>query len=102
MDWRNDRCTYICHYRIVLAMEFDWDEAKNRENRKNHGVSFETARDVFDDPTALTQPDSVHSDDEPRWNTLGAVGPGSVLFVVHIWRGEETIRIISARVATSR
>jgi uncharacterized protein len=86
-------------------MPFDWDEAKNTANRKKHGVSFETAALIFDDPYALTQPDLAHFEEE-RFITLGAIGPGSILFVVHAnYEGpekREVIRIISARAATSR
>ena len=85
-------------------MRFEWDETKNRQNRKKHGVSFETAALVFDDPYALTKRD-VHAEEE-RFMTLGAIGPGAILLVVHVSLensgGEETIRIISARAATSR
>jgi uncharacterized DUF497 family protein len=77
-------------------MNFEWDEAKNRENAIKHDVSFSRAVEVFDDPFALTQPDHIHDGEEERWITLGAIGPGTTLFVVHTPRGEETIRIISA------
>ena len=76
-------------------MYFEWDENKNRQNLLKHDVRFETAALVFDDPHALTQRDQP-SDDEERWITLGAVGAGVVLFVVHTWRersGEEVIRV---------
>ena len=86
-------------------MPFDWDEEKSRTNRRKHDVSFETATLVFDDPYALTKRDMAH-DDEERFITLGAIGPGSILLVVHAnYQGperEEVIRIISARAATSR
>src|SRR5271154_3179659 len=88
----------------MTAMRFEWDENKNRKNLLRHDVRFETAVLVFDDPYALTQPDES-SDEEERWNTLGAVGAGALLFVVHTWReskGEETVRIISARPAASQ
>ncbi len=45
------------------------------------------------------------SDVEVRWITLGAIGPGAILLVVHTWfekDGEEVVRIISARAAESR
>ena len=64
-------------------MPFEWDEAKNWINRKKHGVSFETAKLVFDDPYALTQKDATHYDKEERFITLGAIGPGSIVLVVH-------------------
>ncbi|MGB6198366.1 MAG: BrnT family toxin [Candidatus Acidiferrales bacterium] len=82
-------------------MRFEWDENKSHQNRRKHGVGFETATLVFDDPYALTKRD-LDFDDEERWVTVGAVGPGSLLFVVHLFRDrddEEIIRIISARAA---
>lgn len=82
-------------------MRFEWDEQKNRQNLCEHDVRFETAMLVFDDPYALTQRD-FSSEDEERWITVGAIGPGSILLVGHTFyeeQGEETIRIISARAA---
>ena len=63
-------------------MPFEWDQDKNRSNHRKHDVSFETATLVFDDPYALTKRDLEH-DEEERFVTLGAIGPGSILFVVH-------------------
>ena len=83
---------------------FEWDDEKNRANRLKHDVSFETAALLFDDPYALTQKDPTS--EEERFITLGAIGPGAILFVVHVSygnaEGEEVIRIISARPATGR
>jgi uncharacterized protein len=45
-------------------MRFEWDEEKNRKNRRKHGVSFETATLVFEDPYALTKRDAVHDAEE--------------------------------------
>ncbi|MGC1784139.1 MAG: BrnT family toxin [Acidobacteriaceae bacterium] len=86
-------------------MRFEWNEAKNRQNLRKHDIRFETAVLVFDDPSAMTKRDSAHDEHEERFITLGAIGPGSILFVVHTWgerNGEENIRIISARAATAR
>ncbi len=83
---------------------FEWDEEKDRANRLKHDVSFETAALVFDDPYSLTQRDPAS--EEERLITLGAIGPGAILFVVHLnyenAEREEVIRIISARPATAR
>jgi len=83
---------------------FEWDEEKNRANRLKHDVSFETATLVFDDPYSLTQRDPTSEED--RLITLGAIGLGAILFVVHVSYEnagrEEVIRIISARPATAR
>src|SRR5713101_3351069 len=84
-------------------MRFEWDENKNRQNLHKHDIRFETAVLVFDDPCAITQRDSAF-DQEERWITVGAIGPRSILLVVHTYRethGEEVIRIISARAAES-
>lgn len=83
-------------------MHFEWDAAKSLANRITHGVSFDVAVHVFDDPWALSRPERiVHH--ETRWQTIGLVSDVLVLLVVHTWRDDEdneTIRIISARKAT--
>lgn len=66
---------------------------------KKHGVSFEKAATVFDDPLSLTIPDPLHSDDENRFIIVGFSGEQKLLIVVHTDRGDK-IRIISARLAT--
>jgi len=81
-------------------VDFEWDDDKAKANRSKHGVGFETAIAVFDDPFELTELDQF-VDGEYRWKTLGRAGPWSVLVVVHVMRDrdEEVIRIISARAA---
>jgi hypothetical protein len=83
---------------------FDWDPAKNRENLRRHGVRFETASLIFDDPWILSRKDFSHDDPEERYNALGEIALGAILFVVFTWRdrdGAEIIRIISARTASA-
>jgi len=86
-------------------MAVDWDERKNRINERKHGVSFERAAGVFDDPHAVSFLERV-VDDEERWHTIGMSGDSVViLLVAHTveeQNGEEEIRIISARKASSR
>ena len=85
-------------------MRWKWDDEKNRRNKRKHGLSFEAARYVFSDPSALTQSDSYP--EEERYQTVGLVGEQIVL-VVHTWpevnreTNEATGRIISARKATA-
>jgi hypothetical protein len=80
-----------------------WEDRKSLANLKKHGVSFESARLVFDDPLHLSRQDRV-VDGELRWQTIGMAGGAVLLLVAHTWReteeGEEHIRIISARKAT--
>jgi uncharacterized DUF497 family protein/uncharacterized protein (DUF4415 family) len=63
-------------------MRSEWDENKNRENRKKHGVSFEIAMEVFDDPFSLTSQDRIVEGEERLW-TLGCVEDLNILVVVH-------------------
>lgn len=82
-------------------MKFDWDETKNRSNRRKHLVSFELAQLVFDDPFHVSRQDRIENG-EQRWQTIGLVHGVVLLLVAHTHTeadGEETIRIISARKA---
>ena len=84
-------------------MRVEWDERKNRANQKKHGVSFELAQEIFDDPLALSKLDRMVGDEE-RWHTLGMVEGIVLLLVTHTVRhdeDEEVIRVISARKATA-
>ena len=85
-------------------MIFEWDERKNLRNRAKHGVSFEAAALVFEDPRAVGVLDQDEEGEE-RWKTVGMPAGVVLLLVVHTHReegGEEYIRIISARKATPR
>ena len=81
-------------------MHFEWDEAKNRENIKKHGGSFEEAQTAFFDESALRFFDPDHSGEEDRFIMLGMSPKLRVLVVCHCFRkGDTVIRIISARKA---
>lgn len=82
-------------------MRFEWDEAKNQANIRKHGVDFRQAAYVFADPFALSIPDDDHSEMEERWLLLGKNLSNQVLLVVHTFRYDDVIRIISARKATA-
>ncbi|MBI5877056.1 MAG: BrnT family toxin [Chloroflexi bacterium] len=79
---------------------FEWNVAKARANVRKHGVSFEEAATVFDDPTAYTQADERHSDDEPREWLIGYSYDNRLLVIAFVERAAHRIRIISARRAT--
>jgi uncharacterized DUF497 family protein len=85
-------------------MHWTWDPDKAAVNRIKHGLAFEIAVLVFDDPLHTSKPDP-HQDGD-RWHTIGLVG-SVLLLVVHSWpeqsdEGEPAGRIISARKATAR
>ncbi len=92
----------------MTAIRFEWDEAKNLANRRKHGVSFEEASRIFDDPLYVSVQDRIDGG-EQRWPTIGLVGGLLILIVAHTVREEydegtsiEVIRIISARRATPK
>ena len=85
-------------------MNYTWDPEKDAINRSKHGVSFETAALVFEDPLHLSVLDRIVAGEE-RWRTMGLVNGLVILIVAHTYLeqdGQETIRIISARKATRR
>jgi uncharacterized protein len=83
-------------------VEFTWDERKNRATAQKHGISFETAILVFDDPYQLTYQDR-EVEGEARWQTIGMVNGIHMMLVAHtVDEDEELIRILSARKATRR
>jgi uncharacterized protein len=78
---------------------FEWDPNKETKNIRKHGISFEEAATVFDNPMFITVIDEEHSIDEERYITIGLSKYGRLLLVAHTER-QEKIRIISARKAT--
>jgi uncharacterized DUF497 family protein len=82
----------------VSGLRFEWDERKNKANRRKHRVSFEEAETAFSDEHGLLIHDPEHSDDEARFVLLGMSSALRVLVVCHCYRGPgDVIRIISAR-----
>ena len=85
-------------------MRVEWDRAKNETNWTKHGIDFETAQLVFEDPYCITFVERV-ADEEERWHAIGSVEQIIILLVVHTYgaeSSEEVVRIISARPATRR
>jgi len=82
-------------------LTFEWNPQKAESNINKHGVSFEEASTVFQDPLSLTIDDPLHSTDEERMVQIGISHKNRLLVVVHTEIGD-TIRIISARKATKK
>ena len=78
-------------------MEFEWDPAKDRSNRRKHGIRLADSVTALEDDFALTIRDD--SPEEARWITIGSDDRGRVMVVVYTWRADR-IRLISARIAT--
>jgi len=80
-------------------MQFEWNENKGERNLSKHGVSFEEAKTVFDDPLYVDFYDPDHSEDKERYLIVGESNQGRVLIVSYTERGN-SIRLISAREVT--
>jgi uncharacterized protein len=87
---------YFLHH----GQRFVWDSEKASINIAKHAVGFEVACQVFFDPFVRVEDASVPEED--REAAVGLAEDWTLLFVVHILRERETIRIISARLATSQ
>ncbi len=82
-------------------MIFTWDERKDHENQRRHGVSFEEASTAFADANARLMSDPDHSQNEDRFILLGFSAKMRTLVVAHVYRQQgKEIRIVSARKAT--
>ena len=83
-------------------ISFEWDKHKDRVNQRKHGVGFEEASSVFFDEEGVLIHDPDHSSDEDRFLLLGISRKLRLLVVSHTYRNDDrTIRLISARVASS-
>ena len=79
----------------MSIFSFEWDEAKNSENQKKHGVSFESAQDAFLDPKRIVALDLDHSTaGETRYYCFGEIENGIV--TVRFTTRKGIIRIFGA------
>ena len=83
------------------AMQFEWHPAKAESNELKHGVSFEEAQTVFDDPNQMYLADEAHSFGEERFFCVGHSDQGRLLSVVCTEKPGDIYRLITAREATS-
>jgi len=73
---------------------FEWDPAKDRQNRQKHGVAFVLAQHAFADPRRVILADEEHSSVEARYYCLGQVGEG--IMTVRFTYRDHVIRIFGA------
>lgn len=85
---------------ILWPMGFEWDPVKAAANSSQHGVSFDEAMTVFEDPLYVDFYDPDHSQQEHRYIIVGESDKGRLLMVSYT-EADDTIRIISSREVTS-
>jgi uncharacterized protein len=76
---------------------FEWEEKKNKENIRKHGLDFADAWEIFEAPM-LTDLDTREDYGEDRWFGIGFLRE-RVVVILFTERDEDTIRIISVRKA---
>jgi uncharacterized DUF497 family protein len=82
-------------------MKVIWDPHKAKINLSKHRIHFSDAEAVLFDPFALTMED-CHAEGEQRHVSIGIDAVGRILVLVYTYRGDEEIRLISARAATKK
>ncbi len=80
-------------------MDFEWDKSKAASNLEKHGVSFEEAKTIFNDPLYVDFYDPDHSENEDRYLIVGRSNQDRLLIASYTER-DNSIRLISARVVT--
>ena len=76
---------------------FVWDSRKAAGNVLKHGIRFEHAREVFLDQ--LAHYEDASPGEEARQACIGQTTNYRLLYVVHVIREDDVLRLISARVA---
>ena len=90
----------------IYNMNFDWNNNKNQSNIAKHGISFEEAIAIFDDPNILNYEDTRFNYGETRFVSIGQIilvtqEKTVIIVVIHTQRNQ-TIRLILARKANER
>jgi uncharacterized DUF497 family protein len=85
---------YMANNMYNRYVSFEWDENKNEENIRKHGISFEVAQKVFADKTCVMLIDDQHSDTERRYLCIGEVK--KEIITVRFTMRKRTIRIFGA------
>ncbi|MCL4359749.1 BrnT family toxin [Patescibacteria group bacterium] len=77
-----------------MKTSFEWDEDKNKENRKKHGIDFKIAQFAFLDKNRVIAKDLLHGKEEERYYCFGKVKGG--VFTVRFTYRAKRIRVIGA------
>jgi uncharacterized DUF497 family protein len=85
-----------------MELTFEWNEQKALMNVKKHGVTFDEATTVFDDPLAQIFDDEWHSPGERREIIIGNSERNRLLIVYFTERMKGIIRVFSSRPATKK
>jgi len=74
-------------------LDFEFDSGKSSANKEKHGIDFDRAQTLWDDPELIEIP--ARTSDEPRSVVIGRIG--SRHWSAIITYRDDCIRIISVR-----
>ena len=80
----------------MSKQDFEWNQTKNLENQRKHGVSFYEAQYAFIDSNRIIAEDVEHSQKEKRYYCFGLNEQGSGILTVRFTYRSGCIRIIGA------
>ena len=87
---------------VYMDVFFEWDPQKASANLRKHGISFDEASTVFNDPLAAIFDDEDHSEGEIREIIIGHSIKNDLMVVCFTERAKGIVRIFSARLATRK
>ena len=80
---------------------FEWDEGNIDKSYQKHGITPNTAEEVFVDKNVVIEQDIKHQEKEERYIAIGMTLNEKILFVVFSMR-DSMVRIISSRIANKK
>ena len=80
----------------MVKMDFEWDDEKDLENQRKHGVSFYEAQYAFLDDRRIIAEDVTHGQAEKRYYCFGLNEQGSGVLTVRFTYRSGCIRLIGA------
>ncbi len=81
-------------------MRFEWDPKKDQANIQKHGIGFDQAVRLFNEPYLILE-EQRRDHGELRYTAIGRIGAILTIALVFTYRSE-TIRVISARPASRK
>ena len=76
-------------------ISFEWDPVKSEKNRIEHGITFEQAREIWNDPNMVEIPSRIELEMERRYLVIGLIAGKPWTAIVT--KREDNVRLNSVR-----
>jgi uncharacterized DUF497 family protein len=98
-NWRHGRISFsVATIGVIIKMNIEWDDSKNRQNIKKHGIDFSDAWQLFENPLFVWYDDRYDYGEE-RYIGLGTLNNMMIVFMAFVEKDTDAIRVISMRKA---